>query len=51
MPQGLLSTIVASIYLFMMGISWNSYGNVNNTFLDAYESVAEEGMKKVAQQI
>ena len=35
----------------MKGISWNSYKNVNNTLFDAYESVAEQSMKKVAQQI
>ena len=33
------------------GITWASYKNINNAVFDAYESVAEESMRKVALYI
>ena len=33
------------------GITWASYKNINNAVFDAYESVAEESMRKVALHI
>ena len=35
----------------MKGITWASYKNINNAVFDAYESVAEESMRKVALHI
>ena len=35
----------------MKGITWASYKNINNAVFDAYESVAEESMSKVALHI